>query len=93
MFKPVDRRIRAIVRALSFSVGTNLHLAPKEIDFVLRRPERPLPIEAKIDFPRAAPPVFKSFWRSEPAGMDTPSLVVELNGEPTDTHMIYPWQL
>jgi len=65
----------------------------KEIDFVLRRPEGPLPIEVKIHFPRAAPPVFKSFWRSEPTGTENTSLVVGLNGEPTDSHMIYPWQL
>ena len=65
----------------------------KEIDFVLRRPEGPLPMEVKSHFPRTVPPVFKSFWQTETLGEDTPFWVVGLYGEPTIQQMIYPWQL
>lgn len=65
----------------------------KEIDFVLRRPEGPLPVEVKSHFPRMAPPVFKSFWQTEALGEDTPFFVVGLYGEPAAPQMIFPWQL
>jgi predicted AAA+ superfamily ATPase len=65
----------------------------KEIDFVLRRPEGPLPLEVKSHFPRMVPPVFKSFWQTEPAGTQSPFFVVGLYGEPASAQMIYPWQL
>jgi len=65
----------------------------KEIDFVLRRPEGPLPIEVKSHFPRTLPSVFKSFWQVDTLGENTPFLVVSLYGEPTSSQMIYPWQL
>jgi len=65
----------------------------KEIDFVLKRPEGPIPIEVKNHFPRMIPPVFKSFWQTELLGADTPLFVIGLYGEPVDKRMVYPWQL
>lgn len=65
----------------------------KEIDFVLRRPDGPLPMEAKNHFPRGVPPVFKSFWQTEILGIDKPFWVIGLYGEPTAPQMIFPWQL
>lgn len=65
----------------------------KEIDFVLRRPEGPLPVEVKSHFPRIVPPVFKSFWQTEAPGAETPFFVVGLYGESTAPQMIFPWQL
>jgi hypothetical protein len=65
----------------------------KEIDFVLRRPDGPLPVEVKNHFPRAIPPVFKSFWQTEILGAGTPFWVIGLYGEPTAPQMIFPWQL
>ena len=40
----------------------------KEIDFVLKGPDRPLPVEVKKHFPRMIPSVFKSFWQTESLG-------------------------
>ena len=40
----------------------------KEIDFVLRRPEGPLPIEVKSHFPRMVPPVFQELLANRSAG-------------------------
>jgi uncharacterized protein len=65
----------------------------KEIDFVLRLPNGPLPVEVKNHFPRLTPPVFKSFWQTEALGAGTPFWVVGLYGEPSAPQMIYPWQL
>jgi predicted AAA+ superfamily ATPase len=65
----------------------------KEIDFVIRRPEGPLPVEVKSHFPRAFPSVFKSFWQADVFGENKPFLVISLYGEPTSSQMIYPWQL
>jgi uncharacterized protein len=65
----------------------------KEIDFVLKRPEGPLPIEVKRHFPRRIPSAFKSFWQSDILDNDRPYLVVGLEGEPSDRGMVYPWQL
>jgi predicted AAA+ superfamily ATPase len=65
----------------------------KEINFVLRRPEGPLPMEVKSHFPRTLPSVLKSFWQVDTLGENTPFLVVSLYGEPTSSQMIYPWQL
>ena len=64
----------------------------KEIDFILRRPESVLPIEAKLHFPNSAPAVMKSFWR----GGDQTKVdyrLVGLYGTPSSPYMIYPWQL
>ena len=65
----------------------------KEIDFILKRPEGPLPIEVKTHFPRLVPPVFKGFWQTEVLNANTPCFVASLYGEPADKRMIYPWQL
>jgi predicted AAA+ superfamily ATPase len=65
----------------------------KEIDFVIRRPEGPLPVEVKSHFPRAFPSVFKSFWQADALGENKPFLVISLYGEPISSQMIYPWQL
>ena len=65
----------------------------KEIDFVIQRPEGPLPVEVKSHFPRTSPPVFKSFWQADALGENTPFVVVGLYGEPASEQMIYPWQL
>jgi predicted AAA+ superfamily ATPase len=65
----------------------------KEIDFVIRRPEGPLPVEVKSHFPRTFPSVFKSFWQTDALGENKPFLVISLYGEPTSSQMIYPWQL
>jgi predicted AAA+ superfamily ATPase len=65
----------------------------KEIDFVIRQPEGPLPIEGKNYFPRTFPSVFKSFWQTDVLGENEPFLVISLYGEPASNRMIYPWQL
>lgn len=65
----------------------------KEIDFVIRRPEGPLPVEVKSHFPRTFPSVFKSFWQADALGENKPFLVISLYGEPASSQMIYPWQL
>ncbi len=65
----------------------------KEIDFVLRRPEGPLPLEVKNHFPRAIPSVFKSFCQTETLNAETPLWVVGLYGEAAAPQMIFPWQL
>ena len=65
----------------------------KEIDFILKRPDGPLPVEVKSQFPRQVPSVFESFWNKEPPGNETPFFVVGLTGEPSIPQMIYPWQI
>ena len=65
----------------------------KEIDFVLKRPQGPIPVEVKNHFPRSIPAVFKSFWQTGELGAETPFFIIGLYGEPTDRRMIYPWQL
>lgn len=64
----------------------------QEIDFVIRRPQGPLPIEVKSHFPRALPTVFKAFWQTDTLDVNTPCLVIGLYGEPTSKQMIFPWQ-
>lgn len=65
----------------------------KEIDFVLKLPGGPLPLEIKSQFPRAIPAVFKSFWQTDTLDEKTPFYVVGLHGKPSATQMVYPWQL
>jgi len=64
----------------------------QEVDFVIKRPEGALPVEAKIQFPRTHPQAFKRFWQNAQQN-EPPYLLVGLNGTPADPHMIYPWQL
>ena len=65
----------------------------KEIDFVIRLPDGPLPVEAKSHFPRSIPTVFKSFWQVDALDENTPFYLVGLFGEPSTAQMLYPWQL
>jgi uncharacterized protein len=64
-----------------------------EIDFILKRPEGPLPIEVKIHFPRVPAPVFKKFWQVQALDSTTPYYQVGLYGEPACPQTIFPWQL
>lgn len=64
----------------------------KEIDFVIKRPEGPLPIEVKQHFPRNYLSLFKSFWH-ESLTDQTPYRIVGLQGVPSEPSMIYPWQI
>jgi len=65
----------------------------KEIDFIVKRPEGPLPLEVKSQFPRIVLPVFKSFWQTDALDASTPYYLIGLYGEPSSPQMIYPWQL
>jgi len=64
----------------------------QEIDFVLRRPEGPLPVEVKSHFPRMIPAVLNRFWQSAASGAVTPCRVIGLYGEPATPEMLFPWQ-
>jgi hypothetical protein len=46
-------------------------IGKKEIDFILKPPDGPLPVEAKNHFPRTTPPVLKSIWQT--ASLDAAS--------------------
>ncbi len=68
----------------------------REIDFVVRRPESDLLIEAKLTFPRTMPPILR--MAAQAAGGEAPGRaeevrVVGLHGRPAEERMIYPWQL
>ena len=65
----------------------------KEIDFILKRPEGPLPVEVKMHFPPAIPQPIQRFWRDDSTGTARVSQVVSLFGTPSHPQMIYPWQL
>jgi len=72
-------------------------LDKKEIDFIIRLPEGILPIEAKIQFPRAIPSALRGFIRPKSA-VQSPNIendyrIVSLYGQPATDKMIYPWQL
>ncbi len=70
-------------------------LDKKEIDFVVRFPDTILPIETKINFPRAVPGAIYSFienYSSAPSNASSYK-VIGLHGQSADEHMIYPWQL
>lgn len=67
----------------------------KEIDFIVKLPDGILPVEVKIQFPRAIPGVMHTFeaaYRTESS--PTPAYrLVGLEGVPAENGMIYPWQL
>jgi len=67
----------------------------KEIDFVVSLPNTNLPIEAKLNFPRAIPAVLNTFdavYRSK--GSPVPGYkLVGLNGQPAEDGMVFPWQV
>lgn len=67
----------------------------KEIDFVVKLPEDYMPLETKLQFPRAIPRILHTFdaaYRSDAS--PTPGYrLVGLDGQPAEAGMIYPWQL
>jgi len=63
----------------------------KEIDFIVQRPQAPLPVEVKLRFPQTTPPAVRSFFQHDAA--EPEYRVVGLYGQPADEHMVYPWQL
>jgi len=67
----------------------------KEIDFVVRLPEAILPVESKLQFPRAIPGVLHTFeaaYHSDKSPKPGFRLV-GLEGQPAEDGMIFPWQL
>lgn len=63
-----------------------------EIDFIIKRPEGALPVEAKLQFPRTHPQTFRRFWNKDRPG-EHPYRLVGLYGTPADKNMVYPWQI
>jgi hypothetical protein len=61
----------------------------KEIDFILKIKDAPIPIEVKLNFEQFNPTAIKYF--NEHYGVDT-YRVVGLNGTPKDRHCVYPWE-
>ena len=68
----------------------------REIDFVVRRPEDTLLVEAKLTFPHIVPPTMRP---APPVAGAMPGAgfeqhqIVSLFGHPAEERMIYPWQL
>jgi predicted AAA+ superfamily ATPase len=70
-------------------------LDKKEIDFVVQFPDHVVPIETKINFPRAVPGAIHNFieaYSSNPLN-NLAYKVIGLQGQSIDEHMVYPWQL
>jgi hypothetical protein len=66
----------------------------KEIDFVVKLQESLLPIEVKINFPRIPPGELGYFVENYPSETDATSFkVIGLNGQPSGSGMIFPWQI
>jgi predicted AAA+ superfamily ATPase len=67
----------------------------KEIDFVVKFPDKVFPVEAKLHFPRTIPGVLHTFdaaYRADSS--ESPSYrLVGITGEPSEEQMIFPWQL
>jgi len=67
----------------------------KEIDFVVKFPDKVFPVEAKLHFPRTIPRVLLTFdaaYRADSS--ESPSYrLVGITGEPSEEQMIFPWQL
>jgi len=67
----------------------------KEIDFVVKFPDKVFPVEAKLHFPRTIPRVLHTFdaaYRADSS--ESPSYrLVGITGEPSEEQMIFPWQL
>lgn len=67
----------------------------KEIDFVVKFPDAYLPVEAKLQFPRAIPGVLRTFVatsRSDASSAPAYRLV-GLDGRPSEDGMVFPWQI
>jgi hypothetical protein len=67
----------------------------KEIDFVVKFPDASLPVEVKLKFPRSIPAVLDTFvaaYKAD-AGPSPAYRVVGLQGMPSESGMIFPWQL
>ena len=67
----------------------------KEIDFVVKFPDKVFPVEAKLQFPRAIPGVLHTFdaiYREESSKIPSYRLVA-ITGEPSGEQMIFPWQM
>jgi len=60
----------------------------KEIDFILKIRDAPLPIEVKLNYEQFNPTAIKYF--NEHYGIDN-YRVVGLNGMQKDGHCVYPW--
>ena len=69
----------------------------KEINFVIKRPGGPLPVEVKTHFPRSVPAVLRNFARGTSSGEEQTEesdyRMISLYGEPQEEKMIYPWDL
>jgi predicted AAA+ superfamily ATPase len=67
----------------------------KEIDFVVKLPEAYLPVETKLQFPRAIPAVLRTFdaaYHSDNSPAPGYRLV-GLEGQLAEEGMVYPWQI
>lgn len=67
----------------------------KEIDFVVRTKDASLPLETKLQFPRNIPNVLTDFASAyhEETGHSPAYRLVGLEGTPSESGMIFPWQL
>ena len=66
----------------------------KEIDFIVTLPENLLPIEVKLHFPRSIPSELRYFNENYSCPPDKNiNKVIGLNGQPSTTEMVYPWQI
>jgi len=61
----------------------------KEIDFILKMKDAPIPIEVKLNFEQFSPTAIKYF--NEHYGVNI-YRVVGLNGTPKDQHCVYQWE-
>ncbi|GAP17540.1 ATP-binding protein [Levilinea saccharolytica] len=64
----------------------------KEIDFILRTPEKLCPIETKLHFPRGIPAALENFGENY-SGLASAGRVIALQGTPNHPQMVYPWQV
>jgi predicted AAA+ superfamily ATPase len=67
----------------------------REIDFVVKLQDALLPLETKLQFPRAIPAVLSTFVAAYPSGNNSvPGYrLVGLQGKPAEDGMVFPWQL
>ena len=66
----------------------------KEIDFVVKFQESFLPMEVKLNFPRLPPGELGYFVENYPSETEAARFkVIGLNGQPSGSGMVYPWQI